>query len=115
MKPTPPPPLSLSPLTTLSPLDGRYANKTAALRAAFSEYGLIRLRVLVEVRWLLALADNPGIAEVPPFSAPARELLEALVANFSEADAARVKQIEATTNHDVKAVEYFLKEKTQHN
>lgn len=110
-----PPALSLSSLTALSPLDGRYANKTMALRAAFSEYGLIRFRVLVEVRWLMSLADNAGVAEVPPFSAEARKLLDGVVANFGEPDAARVKEIEATTNHDVKAVEYFLKEKTKGN
>jgi adenylosuccinate lyase len=109
------PALALSPLTALSPLDGRYAGKTAALRTCFSEYGLIRLRVVVEVRWLMSLADNAGVPEVPRFSAEARKLLENIVANFSEADAARVKQIEATTNHDVKAVEYFLKEKTKDN
>jgi adenylosuccinate lyase len=113
-RPTPPA-LSLSPLTALSPLDGRYANKTMALRAAFSEYGLIRHRVLVEVRWLISLADNPGIAEVPPFSDAARRLLDDVATNFTESDAARVKEIEATTNHDVKAVEYFLKEKTRGN
>ncbi|HKQ29675.1 MAG TPA: adenylosuccinate lyase [Burkholderiales bacterium] len=107
--------LSLSPLTALSPLDGRYASKTEALRASFSEYGLIRWRVAVEVRWLMSLAENPGVQEVPKFSADARKQLDAIVAGFSEADAARVKQIEATTNHDVKAVEYFLKEKTKDN
>jgi adenylosuccinate lyase len=110
-----PPALSLSSLTALSPLDGRYANKTMALRAAFSEYGLIRFRVLVEVRWLISLADNPGVPEVAPFSGGARKLLDDIAANFSESDAARVKEIEATTNHDVKAVEYFLKEKTKGN
>jgi adenylosuccinate lyase len=103
---------TLSELTALSPLDGRYAGKTAALRPIFSEYGLILCRVTVEVRWLLALADEPAIAEVPAFSAEARARLESLVADFSEADAAQVKAIEATTNHDVKAVEYFLKERT---
>lgn len=115
MNKTTPPALSLSSLTALSPLDGRYANKTMALRAAFSEYGLIRFRVLVEVRWLISLADNAGVPEVPPFSTEARKLLDNIVANFGEADAARVKEIEATTNHDVKAVEYFLKEKTKGN
>ncbi len=106
-------PLPLTPLTALSPLDGRYETKTARLRAHFSEYGLIRQRVLVEIRWLLELAAHPGIPEVPAFSAQARAFLEQLVERFSEADAARVKQIEATTNHDVKAIEYFLKEKTR--
>lgn len=114
MKPIPPVP-SLSSLTALSPLDGRYAAKTAALRTCFSEYGLIRLRVAVEVRWLISLAENAGVPEVPHFSAAARKRLETVVADFSEADATRVKEIEATTNHDVKAVEYFLKEKTKDN
>ncbi len=109
------PALLLSSLTALSPLDGRYANKVAALRSLFSEYGLIRLRVQVEVRWLMALADCAGIAEVAPFSAGARKRLEDIVANFTESEAARVKEIEATTNHDVKAVEYYLKEKTRGN
>jgi adenylosuccinate lyase len=110
-KPTPPA-VTLSSLTALSPLDGRYAKKVVPLREAFSEYGLIKHRVIVEVRWLIALAECPEIAEVPAFSAAARQTLEDLLKNFSEADAERVKQIEATTNHDVKAVEYFLKEKT---
>ena len=100
-------------LTALSPLDGRYAAKVAALRPLFSEYGLIRHRVQVEVHWLLMLSELPEIAEVPPFSESARRRLEELAAGFSESDALRVKQIEATTNHDVKAVEYFLKECTR--
>ncbi|MCX7088292.1 MAG: adenylosuccinate lyase [Methylococcales bacterium] len=98
-------------LTALSPIDGRYAEKVDALRAIFSEYGLIRFRVLVEVRWLQALAAHSGITEVPAFSATAQQVLNDLVDNFSEADALRVKAIEKTTNHDVKAVEYLLKEK----
>jgi adenylosuccinate lyase len=102
-------------LTALSPLDGRYQAQVAPLRALFSEYGLIRLRVQVEVQWLLALSGNPLIREVPPFSAPALRLLQSLVTNFSLADARRVKEIEATTNHDVKAIEYFLKERTRDN
>ncbi len=112
-KPTQPAPLALTPLTALSPLDGRYETKTARLREHFSEYGLIRQRVLVEIRWLKELAAHPGIPEVPAFSAKAQAFLEQLAERFSEADAARVKQIEATTNHDVKAIEYFLKEKTR--
>ncbi len=100
-----------TPLTAISPVDGRYADKNEALRPLFSEYGLIRHRVLVEVRWLQALAAEPAITEVPPLSPEARRFLEDIVANFSEADAERVKAIERTTNHDVKAVEYFLKEK----
>ncbi|MGR9045377.1 MAG: adenylosuccinate lyase [Gammaproteobacteria bacterium] len=98
-------------LTALSPIDGRYADKVAAFRPIFSEYGLIRFRVQVEVRWLQALAEHPGIAEVPPFSESAHHVLNALVTDFSEADAERVKDIEKTTNHDVKAIEYLLKEK----
>jgi adenylosuccinate lyase len=103
---------TLTELTALSPLDGRYAGKTAALRPIFSEFGLIRFRVLVEIRWLLALASEPAIAEVPAFSPEAQARLEELATRFSEADAAQIKSIEATTNHDVKAVEYFLKERT---
>ena len=87
----------------------RYADKVGELRSVFSEYGLIRFRVLVEVRWLQALAAQPLIVEVGPFSASATELLDSIVSEFSEADAQRVKDIEKTTNHDVKAVEYWLK------
>ena len=105
--------MDLSELTALSPIDGRYGAKTAALRPIFSEYGLIRLRALVEVRWLQALADHPGIAEVPTLSDGARARLDALVSDFDEGSAARVKQIEATTNHDVKSIEYYLKEQVQ--
>jgi adenylosuccinate lyase len=101
---------SHSALTALSPLDGRYAPKVAALRPIFSEYGLMQRRVLVEVRWLIALSDDAGIGEVSPFSAAARNTLEAIATDFSEDDAARIKAIERTTNHDVKAVEYFVKE-----
>jgi adenylosuccinate lyase len=97
-------------LTALSPLDGRYAGKVDALRPIFSEYGLIRARVKVEVEWLLALAAEPGIPELAPFSADAAARLRALAEGFSVEHAARVKAIEATTNHDVKAVEYFIKE-----
>ena len=104
--------MELSPLTAVSPIDGRYADKTAALRPIFSEFGLIRHRVLVEVRWLQALAAHPAIAEVPPLSREARAFLDAMAEDFSEADARRIKEIERTTNHDVKAVEYFLKERT---
>ena len=97
-------------LTALSPLDGRYAGKVDPLRPIFSEYGLIRARVKVEVEWLLALAAEPGIPELAPFSADAAARLRALADGFSVEHAARVKAIEATTNHDVKAVEYFIKE-----
>ena len=99
-----------SALLALSPLDGRYAGKVDALRPIFSGYGLIKARVTVEVEWLLALAAEPGIAELAPFSAAAATRLRALASGFSVADAARVKEIERTTNHDVKAVEYFIKE-----
>ncbi|MUV14999.1 adenylosuccinate lyase [Noviluteimonas gilva] len=99
-----------APLLALSPLDGRYAGKVDALRPIFSEYGLIKARVKVEVEWLLALADEAGIVELPAFDKAARGRLQALAANFSVANAARVKEIERTTNHDVKAVEYFIKE-----
>ncbi len=99
-------------LTAISPIDGRYADKNEALRPIFSEHGLIRYRVLVEVRWLQALAAEPSLVEVARLSPEANYWLEQIVANFSEADASRIKEIEHTTNHDVKAVEYFLKEKT---
>ena len=100
-------------LTALSPLDGRYAGKVDALRPIFSEYGLIKARVKVEVEWLLALAADPGIVELKPFSDAASARLRALADGFTVEDAARVKAIEATTNHDVKAVEYFIKERLQ--
>jgi adenylosuccinate lyase len=107
--------MELSSLTAVSPVDGRYGSKTVDLRTIFSEYGLIRHRVLVEVRWLQALAAHPGIPEVPPFGEHARHVLERIVAGFSIEDAHRVKNIERTTNHDVKAIEYFLKEKIEGN
>jgi adenylosuccinate lyase len=98
-------------LLALSPLDGRYAGKVDALRPIFSEYGLIQARVKVEVEWLLALANEPGIVELTPFSSAAVARLRALADELSVRDAARVKEIERTTNHDVKAVEYLIKEK----
>jgi adenylosuccinate lyase len=104
----------LSALTALSPLDGRYASKCDALRPYLSEFGLIHARVTVEVRWLQALANHPEITEIQPFSTDTTAALDAIVANFSEADALRIKEIERTTNHDVKAVEYFLKEQIAH-
>jgi len=107
--------MELTALTALSPLDGRYGSKTAPLRDFFSEYALIKYRVIVEIEWLKALAAEPAIAEVPAFSNEAIALLDGIADHFSVADAERVKTIEATTNHDVKAVEYFLKEKTQSN
>jgi adenylosuccinate lyase len=103
--------MPLSQLSAISPIDGRYAKKTELLRPIFSEFGLIYHRVLVEVRWLQTLARHPGIPEVPDFSDDATALLEVIISDFSEQDAQRIKDIEKTTNHDVKAVEYFLKEK----
>lgn len=103
--------MELSSLTAVSPVDGRYGDKVSPLRAIFSEYGLLKFRVEVEVRWLQKLAATAEIKEVPAFDADANAFLGAIVANFNEADAARIKTIERTTNHDVKAVEYFLKEK----
>ncbi|HEX5340109.1 MAG TPA: adenylosuccinate lyase [Gammaproteobacteria bacterium] len=102
--------MELSPLTALSPLDGRYAAKADGLRELFSEYGLMRQRVRVEIRWLQALADEAGVPEVPALSAAARQRLDAIVKEFGLEAARRIKQIEATTNHDVKAIEYYLKE-----
>ena len=102
--------MQLSSLTAVSPIDGRYASKTQALRPIFSEYGLIRFRAMVEVRWLQRLASHDAIPEVAPFSTQANEILEKLVTSFSLEQAERVKEIERTTNHDVKAIEYLLKE-----
>lgn len=107
--------MELTSLTAISPVDGRYGSKTKDLRPIFSEYGLIRHRVLVEVRWLQHLAQEPAIAEVPAFSEHANNILNGIIDKFSEEDAHRVKNIERTTNHDVKAVEYFLKEKIAGN
>ncbi|KGE78324.1 adenylosuccinate lyase [Halomonas salina] len=103
--------LPLTALTALSPVDGRYGSKAEALREHFSEFGLIRARVIVEARWLQRLAEQPQITEVPPLSAAATAALDALVRDFSVEDAERIKEIERTTNHDVKAVEYFIKER----
>jgi adenylosuccinate lyase len=102
---------TLTKLSALSPLDGRYHGKVDALRAYFSEFGLIRFRVMIEIEWLKTLGAQDDIAEITPFSAEAIARLDALNANFSEADALAIKAIEATTNHDVKAVEYWLREK----
>lgn len=102
--------LPLTALSAVSPIDGRYGSKTSQLRDVFSEYGLIRFRVLVEVRWLQQLSQHAQIAEVEPFSDAANQLLNDLVDNFSIEQAQRIKEIENTTNHDVKAVEYFIKE-----
>ncbi|MBR9885657.1 MAG: adenylosuccinate lyase [Oceanospirillales bacterium] len=103
--------MELSALTAISPVDGRYGSKTADLRNVFSEYGLIRFRVEVEIRWLQQLAAHPQIAEVPALSAAADARLNSIVDQFGEQDAERIKEIERTTNHDVKAVEYFIKER----
>jgi len=107
--------MELDSLTAISPLDGRYADKTIDLRPIFSEFGLIRHRVTVEIRWLQSLAEHPGIPEVPPFSPQARAELERIVDEFGVADAQRIKTIERSTNHDVKAVEYLIKEKIADN
>ena len=107
--------MDLSTLSAVTPIDGRYAGKTAALRTIFSEFGLIKARVEVEIRWLQQLARHEEIAEVKPFSEEANGLLNAIVDNFGEADATRIKEIESTTNHDVKAVEYFIKERIADN
>ena len=107
--------MQLSELTAISPVDGRYGSKTCDYQAIFSEYGLIRHRVQVEVRWLQALAAHPDIAEVPALGKHANNILNDIVDKFSVEDAQRVKNIERTTNHDVKAVEYFLKEKITGN
>lgn len=107
--------MELSVLTAISPLDGRYHEKLADLRPLFSEYGLMRLRLMIEIAWLKALSEEQHIQEVPPLSVHAVHLLDKLVENFHENDAKRIKNIEKTTQHDVKAIEYFLKEKIQGN
>ena len=107
--------MELSALTALSPIDGRYSDKTQELRPIFSEYGLLKYRVQVEVKWLQKLAQCAQIKEVPPFDQATNAQLDTIIATFNEQDAMRIKTIEKTTNHDVKAVEYFLKEKIQGN
>ena len=107
--------MNLSSLTAISPIDGRYGSKTSSLREIFSEYGLIKARVTVEIRWLQKLAAHPGIEEVPSLSDEANALLDSIVDNFGEADAQAIKDIEKTTNHDVKAVEYFIKDRIAGN
>ena len=107
--------MELTPLTAISPVDGRYQSKVSQLRPIFSEFGLIRFRIIVEVRWLQTLAAHPAISECGPFSEQTNQRLDSIIDSFNEADAARVKEIERTTNHDVKAVEYFLKEKSADN
>ncbi|MGL4860662.1 MAG: adenylosuccinate lyase [Enterobacteriaceae bacterium] len=103
--------MPLSPLTALSPLDGRYAQQVEPLRALFSEFALFKFRFVVEIRWLQQLSDRPEIAEVPPFNPQEQAFLQQLIADFNQQDALRIKEIEQTTRHDVKAVEYLLKEK----
>ncbi|MDT8407142.1 MAG: lyase family protein, partial [Methylococcales bacterium] len=105
--------MSQTSLTAISPIDGRYHDKVDALRPVFSEYGLIRFRVKVEIEWLKALARHPDMAEVPAFSAKALAKLDALFEQFDAEAATRVKTFERTTNHDVKAVEYYLKQQIQ--
>mgnify|MGYP000692902624 CR=1 FL=1 len=105
--------LDLSATTALTPLDGRYGSKVKALRPIFSEFGLIKYRSLVEVRWLQALAQEANIPEVPAFSDETNAQLDVIIDDFSVSDAEAVKAIEATTNHDVKAVEYFLKQRSE--
>lgn len=105
----------MTPLTALSPIDGRYASKADSLRPYLSEFGLIKARVTVEIRWLQSLADNSAIGELAAFDADTHAFLNSIVDDFSEADAGAIKDIEATTNHDVKAVEYFIKDKFRGN
>jgi len=107
--------MNLSTLTAISPIDGRYRNKIEALSGIFSEYGLIKYRVIVEIRWLQQLANIAAIKEVPAFSKEANASLEKIVSEFSLTDAEAIKKIERTTNHDVKAVEYFIKDKIASN
>lgn len=107
--------MELSALTAISPIDGRYGSKTAPLREYFSEFGLIRFRVEVEVRWLQKLSKHTDIPECPTFSEQANQYLDEIVTQFSVEDATAIKKIESTTNHDVKAIEYFLKDKLSNN
>lgn len=107
--------MKLDNLTAVSPVDGRYGNRTEALREIFSEYGFIRYRVLVEIQWLQMLAGNRGLAEIQEPGVEAEQLLDSIISDFSIEDAAHIKEIEQTTNHDMKAVEYFLREKITAN
>lgn len=107
--------MALSPLTAISPIDGRYADKTQLLRPFFSEYGLLRARVEVELRWLHLLSANADITEVPKLSTNAEDFINNMIINFSVEDAAKIKDIELETNHDVKAVEYFIKQQFKAN
>ena len=105
----------INPISALSPLDGRYAATAEPLRPIFSEYGLMKARVRVELEWLKALAATPQLREVPPFSADTLAEIDRVIAGFDLGNAAEVKAIEATTNHDVKAIEYWLKNRFAHN
>jgi adenylosuccinate lyase len=105
--------MPLTPLTAISPLDGRYSRQLDALRPHFSEAGLIRYRVRVEIEWLIALASEKALADIGPFSGTSAGFLRALARDFTERDGERVKAIEAETNHDVKAIEYWLKERAK--
>ena len=105
----------LTPLTALSPLDGRYAEKTASLQPVMSEYGLIRFRVMVEVQWLLTLFNQKSMAHLPKISDKSRKKLISLHADFNLSFAEQVKAIEKTTNHDVKAVEYFIQKQCEND
>jgi adenylosuccinate lyase len=107
--------VQLNPVTAISPIDGRYFNKTAELRPIFSEYGLFHFRVLIEIRWLQTLASRTDITEIGPFSEKTQQQLNLLIKHFNDRDAKQIKALEATTNHDIKAVEYFLKEKINAN
>ncbi len=107
--------MQLTPLTAISPIDGRYFEKTTELQPIFSEYGLFRFRLLVEIRWLQTLAKEPQIREIKPFSNKAQQELDTLVKKFNYNDTAQIKALEVTTNHDIKAIEYFLKAKIKKN
>lgn len=107
--------MTLSSITAISPLDGRYQEKFDSLRPIFSEYGLIKFRVMIEIRWLETLTEHGGLPELKPLSEGAKTLLHTIIDEFSEQDAMRIKEIEATINHDVKAVEYFIKERIAGN
>lgn len=107
--------MDLTPLSAVSPIDGRYGNKTTELRPVFSEYGLMRFRVEVEIRWLQRLAEHPAISEVPALSEEADTVLNSIIDKFDEQQAQKIKDIESTTNHDVKAVEYYIKQQIKGN
>src|SRR5436190_12195337 len=107
--------MTIASLMAISPLDGRYQDKLSCVRPIFSEYGLIKFRVLVEIRLLQMLAEHANLPELPPFSHHANDILNAIIEDFSEQDAVRIKHIESGINHDVKAVEYYIKERIANN